>query len=308
MAALFRRHDPASRTRYQDLKQLAQSQARVLAGTPGLLKRRTQSGNQYWVREHVRVDGRKVDEYLGPAASLPAARLEQARREVDLARGLAAGSAQLRLFGYQRMDRKPAAVLEVFFNRGLHAAGLALVGSHAYGVLLNELGIIAPGYRTQDIDVARAAALELAMPDGLTFQRLLSEPSLKLAFPVKELGAHAQAVPLLDFLIDDPQAAVVLSPNQVVPVNVPAPERFVLHKLFSSQSRRGARDKARKDLEQAATLAAALEEDAPESLLDTFRGMPPRGKPAVKRGARAAALIAEGAHPQAAETLRKMGR
>jgi hypothetical protein len=344
MAALFRRHDPASRTRYQDLKQLAQSQARVLAGTPGLLKQRTQSGNQYWVREHVRVDGRKVDEYLGPAASLPAARLEQARREVDLARALAAGSAQLRLFGYQRMDRKPAAVLEVFFNRGLHAAGLALVGSHAYGVLLNELGIIAPGYRTQDIDVARAAALEIAMPDGLTFERLLSESGLEFVpvpgmpshrpstsfklpgretlavdllvpgreigtvVPVKELRAHAQAVPLLDFLIEEAHPAVVLSPNQVIPVSVPAPERFVLHKLFSSQSRRSARDKARKDLEQAATLAGVLEEDTPGALLDAFRAMPSKGKLPARRGAKAAARIAAPAHPPAAQILERIAR
>ena len=340
----FRRHDPASHTRYQDLKQLAGTQARVLAGTPGTLKQRTQSGKRYWVREHIRVDGSKVDEYLGAQAALPHARLEEARREVELARELAAGSAQLRLFGYQRIDRKPAAVLEVFFNRALHAAGLVLVGSHAYGVLLNELGVIAAGYRTQDIDVARAAALEVALPAGVTFARLLAESGLEFVpvpgmpshrpstsfklpgretlavdllvpgrevgavVPVAELGAHAQAIPLLDFLVAAPLNAVVLSPNQVIPVKVPSPVRFVLHKLFSSQSRGSGRDKARKDLEQAATLAAVLEEDTPGALADAYRGMPARGKSAARRGARAAARLVEEAHPQAAETLEKMAR
>ena len=123
---LFRRHDPASQTRYQDLRQLARSQGRVLAGSPGTLKQRTQSGKRYWVREYMRIDGRKVDDYLGAETSLEKARVAELRAEVDLAKALASGSAKLRLFGYQRIERKPAAVLEVFFNRGLTQAGLTL--------------------------------------------------------------------------------------------------------------------------------------------------------------------------------------
>ena len=60
----YRRHDAASQTKYQDLKALAGSQRRILSGTPGTLKQRTQSGRRYWVREHIRVDGSKVDEEL----------------------------------------------------------------------------------------------------------------------------------------------------------------------------------------------------------------------------------------------------
>jgi hypothetical protein len=56
------------------LKQLAGSQQRVLAGTPGTLKQRTQSGKRYWVREYIRVDGGKVDEYLGPESSFDGAK------------------------------------------------------------------------------------------------------------------------------------------------------------------------------------------------------------------------------------------
>lgn len=328
----FRRHDASSQAAYQELKQLAASQRRVLRGTPGTLKQRTQSGKKYWVREHIRVDGRKVDEYLGPESSLTKARLELLADEIELARALAAGSSKLRLLGFQRIDRKPAAVLEVFFNRGLHAAGLTLVGSHAFGSLLNELGVQAPAYRTQDLDVARAQPLAIALPGGLTFQHLLKESGLPFVevpgmpshrpsasfklpgaetlavdllvpggdagavVPVKELGAHAQAIPLLDFLIDEPVDAVVLSPNQVIPVRLPAPERFVLHKLFSSQSRKVDRDKIAKDISQAATLAAALEEQTPEILADTFRKMPLKARDKVKRGARAAARAIEGRH------------
>lgn len=321
------------------MKQLALAQARVLAGAPGTLKRRTQSGRRYWVREHLRADGRKVDEYLGPEAAVEPARLDALRDEIELARALAAGSAKLRLFGFQRVDRKVAAVLAALFNRGLFRAGLCLVGSHAFGVLLNELGVIGPGYRTHDIDVARGHALALAGAGDVSLQALLREtglpfapvpgmpshkPSASFKLPgaeslmvdllapgrsagevieVRELNAHAQAVPLLDFLIEDPIDAVVLSPNQVVPVKVPAPERFALHKLLASQSRKSARDKVRKDLEQAALLSAAIEEETPGSLRDAFQRTPAQARSAIRRGAAAAARLLRQTHAEAEDLL-----
>jgi hypothetical protein len=339
-----RRHDPASYARYQDLKQLARTQARVLAGTPGTLKQREQAGNRYWVREHVRVDGRKSDDYLGAVASVAEAQVAALRAEIELARALAAGSSTLRVFGYQRIERKAAAVLGVFYNRGLFGAGLVLVGAHAYGALLNDLGLIAPGYRTQDIDVARARPLAVASPEGMTFRRLLDETGLGFVpvpgmpshrpstsfklpgaeslsvdllvpgrvagnvVPVKELATHAQAVAFLDFLIEQPIESVALSPNSVVPVRIPSPERFVLHKLCSSQSRRADRDKVRKDLEQAATIAVVVEEETPGRLRDLLRKMPAGAKTPVARGARAAARLLEGVHPGAQEALARMAR
>jgi hypothetical protein len=257
--ALFARHDPASRTRYQDLKQLARSQRRVLAGTPGTLKARTQAGKRYWVREFLRADGAKVDEYLGAEASVGEASVAALRGEIELAKALAAGSSTLRIFGYQRVDRRVAAVLEVLFNHGLPQAGLVLVGSHAYGALLNELGVLAPGYRTQDLDVARARPLAIGLPERTAFEDLLRKTGLRFApvpgmpshrpsasfklagagalsvdllapgarvgdvLAVPELRAHAQTVPLLDYLVRDPIDAVVLSPNQVIPVRLPSP-------------------------------------------------------------------------------------
>jgi hypothetical protein len=340
---LYRRHDAASQAKYQEAKQLARAQQRILSGTPGTLKQRTQSGKQYWVREHIRVDGRKTDEYLGPVASTGKAAVDRLRQEMEVAKALAAGSGQLRLFGYQRIDRKPAAVLALIFNKGLFQAGLTLVGSHAYGALLNELGITAPGYRTQDIDLARKQPLAVALPQGSGFAALLEEtglrfvpvpgmpshrPSASFKLPgaealavdllvpgkklgeviaVAELGAHAQSVPLLDFLLDDAIESIVLSPNQVIPVRTPSPERFALHKLYSSQSRRSAgRDKNRKDLEQAAVLAAAVEEEMPGRLSEAFGAMPAAGKPATKRGARAVLRLLGDAHPEAREVLLKI--
>jgi hypothetical protein len=338
----YRRHDPANQTKYQDARQLAESQLRVFAGTPGTLKQRTKSGHRYWVREYIRIDGKKTDDHIGAVATIAPAAIEKIRNEIDTARALASSSAALRLFGYQRIERKPAAVLGVLFNRGLINGGLALVGSHAYAALLNELGIIAAGYKTQDIDVARGRALSIALPQGSSFESLLQESGLHFVpvpgmpssrpsgsfklpgaellavdllvpgnktgqiVPVKELGAYAQAIPLLDYLTADPIRSVSLSPNQVIPVNIPAPERFVVHKLFSSQSRRGDRAKVGKDLAQAAVLAAALEDDTPGRVSDAFKRLPLSGRAAVKRGAAAAAKLLEDAHPAGYRLLLKL--
>ena len=117
--------------------------------------------------------------------------------------------------------------------------------------------------------------------------------NLGRAVPVKELRTYGQEIPLLDFLVEGPIDAIVVGPNHVVPVKVPSPERFVLHKLLSSQSRKTDRDKIRKDLAQAAILAAAVEEDTPGSLEETYAKIPKRVRESIKRGAKAAANLFE---------------
>lgn len=332
-------HDGASRTKYQDVSQVARGQKRILQGTPGTLKQRTQSGNRYWVREHIRIDGAKVDDYIGPVASTDEARVADLRGEIELAQSLASASATLRLLGFQRIDRKPAAVLAVFFNHGLYEAGLTLVGSHAYGALLNELGVIAAGYRTQDLDLARGQPLAVAVPQDRSFVALLGEsglrfvpvpgmpsskPSASFKLPgaeqlmvdllvpgkdlgkvieVKELGAHAQTIPYLDFLVDEPLDALVLSPNQAIPVKLPSPERFALHKLYASESRRSAPGKAAKDREQAAIIAAAVEQEMPGRLRAAWKSFPRGGRAAAARAARAAAKLLSGRHPEGEAVL-----
>ncbi|MBV9191719.1 MAG: hypothetical protein JOZ85_14620, partial [Betaproteobacteria bacterium] len=116
---------------------------------------------------------------------------------------------------------------------------------------------------------------------------------------------YAQSIPLLDYLIGEPIESVVLSPNQVIPVRIPSPERYAIHKLFSSQSRRSNRDKIRKDLDQAAVLAAALEEETPGRLVDESKRLPREGKSALKRGAAAASKLLD-AHPAGKEALLKI--
>lgn len=79
--------------------------------------------------------------------------------------------------------------------------------------------------------------------------------------PMPALGdTHAQPLRYLDFLIHDPVKAVLLHRGGV-PVTIPAPERFAVHKLIVSTKRRdqgGPPDKRLKDVYQATVLMEAL--------------------------------------------------
>jgi hypothetical protein len=201
---------------------------------------------------------------------------------------------------------------------------------------LNELGVAATTPRTQDVDLARRQALKLAAPlpflqavqdtrlkffpvpglpngtpstsvkrpgaEGLRVDVLTPGRDLGEVVPVPELQWHAQTVPHYDYLLGDSHEAAALAGGHCVPVNLPAPERFLWHKLFSSSARRSDAAKARKDLVQAATLAAVLVEQEEVSLRASVPDVPaPVLSAARARLPQLAALL--GAHPRTLEAL-----
>lgn len=88
-------------------------------------------------------------------------------------------------------------------------------------------------------------------------------PSSGTAFPViavPELKAHAMGLPFLGYLLRNTHMSTLLSRHGVVPVRVPDPARFAVHKLLVSRLRTTHLGKARKDLQQACTLLAMLGE------------------------------------------------
>lgn len=86
-------------------------------------------------------------------------------------------------------------------------------------------------------------------------------------------GASAKPLRFLDFLIYEPIRTVVLH-GAGIPVLVPAPERFAVHKLIVGSRRRDDNDglaKSRKDRQQAGTLMQAmLELRQGEALADAY--------------------------------------
>ncbi len=138
---------------------------------------------------------------------------------------------------------RAAAVLAALANRGLFRGGAVLAGSHAHGVLMNELGVRGPAFRTEDVDVGRGKPLALALGPEESFETVLAEsfvPLLRVpalgrnkpstsfkargadafrvdllapargtelaTLAVPELRAHAAALPYLAYLLREPLA------------------------------------------------------------------------------------------------------
>ena len=87
-----------------------------------------------------------------------------------------------------------------------------------------------------------------------------------------------------------------------VPVRLPHPSRMVWHKLYSSTSRTGQREKAAKDRQQAVTLAAILVEEAPDALQRGWRLAPPQVRTKV-RALKAVLREELSAHPSAQDVI-----
>ena len=343
--SLFTRHPLALQTAFSDLKRRALEQPFLLTGTPGSVGVREVSGRSFYYRQFYDAQGKKGAEYIGPVgASQAEERASAVRAAILLTQELVKEGRLLAQTGYVRADPRTGAILGALANRELFRAGAVLVGSHAYGALLNELGVRAAAFATEDVDIARDRPLEVALKEDVDFETILAEStvpllpvpgfdrkapatSFKAAGPdrlrvdllvpargaevstraVPELRAHAQAMPYLRQLLARPIDAVVLGREGVVPVKVPRPEAFAWHKVLLSQLRGATSDKRGKDRAQAAVLLAVLAEDAPDALAGAFDELP-RGTKTKTRGAAkpVVELLAKAGHERAAEVVNGM--
>lgn len=220
-----------------------------------------------------------------------------------------------------------------------------LVGTHAFNVLGNLLGVRwASQMLTQDIDLAGETDLDLAVrstaasaPEvleqlGMGFlpvptldprapstsfkvrgqqmrvdllAPLVGKPGTGPVF-VPALNALAQPLRFLDYLLQEPVPAVAVGRRALALVNVPAPERFALHKLLVSESREAVfATKAEKDRLQAMQLLEVLIEEAPDGLEVALADLRQRGKGWSDKLGRALRKC-ETAYPQAVTYLREL--
>lgn len=91
------------------------------------------------------------------------------------------------------------------------------------------------------------------------------------------LATDAQQLRFLDFLIRDPEPAVLLHGPGVY-VSVPAPQRFAVHKLIVSRRRRAGSAKQEKDTKQAEALLDVLSTKRPFDLSAAWHEAYGRGK------------------------------
>jgi hypothetical protein len=205
---------------------------------------------------------------------------------------------------------------------GIFEAGAVLVGTHAFEVIVNRMGIRVAVFSTEDVDIARPKKLAVGnIPEGgllgllresgidfvgvpgfgrneppasykvrgrsrFTFDLLVPTSGEEIEVrPVPELGAHATALPYLRFLVNETMVGAALSNHGVLAVRVPLPERFALHKLIVAQIRKGRPEKSLKDLKQAAVLIAALGENHPGALEAAFEKTPSSSRRHIRRSA-----------------------
>ncbi|MBW7901617.1 MAG: hypothetical protein H3C26_09080 [Rhodocyclaceae bacterium] len=340
-ASLYQSISPALTTLFGSIDGHAKAGAPVFPGSAGAIaKRRNQHGVEYYVRRFYGGDGRQQETYIGAG--------EEGRRKAEFLQAqileVKALLPELRLLareGFQSADPKTYATLASLHEHGLFAAGATLIGSHAFGVLVNQMGVRAAAYATEDVDVARReilafdhfpekSFLDMLRDSGIHFievpeldcrkpsssfkQMGVSRFHVDLLVPstdneihvveVQELKAHATALPFLAYVLGQTQMATLISREGCCPVRIPVPERFAVHKLAVSQLRTNRNAKSEKDVFQAAVILAALGERFPGAIESAVMDLPVSARKYLT-GASGFALGVMQAHPRACEELRE---
>ncbi|HTY98740.1 MAG TPA: GSU2403 family nucleotidyltransferase fold protein [Rhodocyclaceae bacterium] len=126
-----------------------------------------------------------------------------------------------------------------------------------------------PGPPTSFKAVGKDLKVDLLVPG-----RLNSKPYATVSVP--ELGAHATSLPFLDYLLQAPWPGLAGGRDHLIPIAIPQPARYALHKLVIAGLRGGAENpKIEKDLTQAGILAAILAQEDPSALEDAAAKLTP---------------------------------
>jgi hypothetical protein len=233
---------------------------------------KTIRGHRYWYVQRQEAN-KRTQAYLGPETPETMAVIERWRR----ARAEAASRAELvamaRAGGAYVVSAAEARVLEQL--SGVFRMGAVLVGSHAFAVLGNLLGVRWHDaiVRTADIDMAHDHRIAVALArdaEPLDLRQVLEDPiprhsvlnptdpatsfrvrgaeiEVELLTPnvgrerrrpikIPALGAAATPLRFLDYLIEETQPGAALGGNGAW-VNVPRPGRFAVHKLIVASKR-----------------------------------------------------------------------
>ena len=289
-------------------------QCRSDSGVTGSLYERTTKGVTYAYLK-TQVGEKRIDTYVG---KLTEDTTVAALRAIKNANQSLRGRRQLVQMLKQNLPSPHASlanVLDVLRWGGL-AADAIVVGTNAYACYPALVGykLDAASMGTEDVDIATLNLAVRPMRDGQNFEQLLqladasfkALPSLsKKAFPSSFRAANgfrvdlltqqrssrgessvplpnlqAGATPLqhLGWLIHEPAKAVLLW-GAGVPIQVPQPARYAVHKLIVSQKRNPSeRLKRRKDLVQAKSLIDVLLKSDPTSLFDAYESACAQGK------------------------------
>jgi hypothetical protein len=319
-------HSLIAHSAYIDLRRSLQDEAvSQLRGNP---VRSERNGRAYWYdtyrvgtsvcKTYIGEDSEELRARLARAAEI---RERAQQRQKDRSRLV----RLLRAEGLTGVDAATGSLLSAMAAAGVFSLGGTLVGTIAFRLYEGELGVrltADAAAETQDLDIASFERLSLALADtetagletrlgDLQFEAVPSiEPGkswrwkqtrgeLNVEFltpsfedaeglkPLPALGVHAQALHFLNFLIAEPVKAVAPYRSGVL-VQIPAPERFAVHKLIVADRRAAGPDslKSAKDRAQAALLIEVLAQDRPDELAEVYqdaRGRGPKWRERIDR-------------------------
>ena len=333
-------------TAYAELLEqlMALDARRTIGQAPGSFVTKEVKGRTYYYFQYSLPGGATKQAYVGPRSrelETLVGRYEAERSELRADRERIEELCALLRTGAGVTDAASARVVRALADSGVFKLGGVLVGTQAFVVLGNVLGVRWRGAhsRTEDIDIA-ANRVEVALPQlrasvpsaletldmgflpipgfspkepstsfgvrGRALRLDLITPARgKTTGPVHIPRFDAAAAPLsfVELLLEDAQPAAVIDGGGAL-VRVPHPAQFAIHKLLVAKRRAAAfHTKREKDLTQAAHLIEALEELRPGELRLAWKRARARG-PSWARTLREGAALLEPRHPDAHAIVR----
>lgn len=342
---LYSRHERSLSVLYSDIESHARQAHTVFLGTAGsVIQRRNAGGTMFYSHQYYDGEGKKRERYLAAPVGAAEADAQAAalREKIAEIKALVPSLRLLGREGYHLADPKTYATLASLHNHGVFSAGGTLIGSHAYGALLNHLGVHAAAYRTEDIDIARseplafdsapdASFLEMLRGSGVDFVEAprinVREPStsykqagrsrfhVDLLVPstsaardfgvvrVPELKAHATGLPFLRYLIAETQIVTLIAREGCCSIRVPVPQRMALHKLLIARLRSTGSSKSGKDLDQGCVLLAVVGDSDEQAIVEAAAQLPVSARRHVLALAPAVRERLSGHHARALEAF-----
>jgi len=272
-------------------------------------------GKIYWYAQHYE-KGKMIQKYFGPSNPETDKQIIQQRGDKNEKQKLLREmiedekrrSAMLRRGGLPSLDSTAAEIIEKCSSAKMIDGEGVLIGSYAFAAYSGILGVLfeKESLRTLDIDIVPDRQIEVVTKQKIDWPYravpTFSHKSLPSSFigpgkiridlltPLqgKEKGvpnaprisgAGLQPLRFLDFLIESPIRTILIGPGGGIPVTIPHPVRFAIHKLIVSTYRPVVETaKKEKDLMQADQLIQVLAKEQPTELKEAYREAVDKGR------------------------------
>jgi hypothetical protein len=283
--------------------------------TDGTFTPKTVRGRRYWYFQLPTKAGRG-QKYVGPETPELMNRIEYHQQVVaDDRERRSLVSTLVRSFGMPQPIPEIGNIVATLAKAGVFRLRGVLVGTVAYQTYSAMLGqkLAIATLQTGDVDIAQFQNVSVAVKDQIppmleilkeadkTFRAVptihgaqvttyAAKGGLRVDFltpnegrdtdkpqRLPSLQTDAQPLRFLDYLIHDPEPAVLLHGAGVY-VNVPAPQCFAIHKLMIARRRREGAAKRDKDVQQAEALFSLLLKKRRHELKSAWKEADKRGK------------------------------